>query len=186
MPDSEITITLTGDLPDIAFTDEFKSQIEKRVEESVSEELGEFEIWGELFGNDDNVYAMFLDKVELEQLQGQEDLAQDDIVDDLRKKTESLEKERDALEAERDELQCRSEKYSINELNIVYRDLPFCEHCGENHTDFGAEIAGPDDGTCWCLECFLSGNDLCDQDVEIIRKTLEKKRKAYFKKMAAK
>jgi len=34
------------------------------------------------------------------------------------------------------------------------KPLPFCEHCGEGHQEFGAEF--DDDGTSWCLNCYLS------------------------------
>lgn len=34
------------------------------------------------------------------------------------------------------------------------KPLPFCEHCGEGHEEFGAEFDA--DGTAWCLNCYLS------------------------------
>ena len=32
--------------------------------------------------------------------------------------------------------------------------LPFCEHCGQNHMEFGCEFDV--DGVQWCLSCYLS------------------------------
>lgn len=45
----------------------------------------------------------------------------------------------------------------IETIDIVepkFIALPFCEHCGENHTDFGCEFR--EGGTSWCLNCYLS------------------------------
>ena len=36
----------------------------------------------------------------------------------------------------------------------VIKALPFCEHCGEGHEEFGCEFEV--DGTVWCLNCYLS------------------------------
>jgi hypothetical protein len=36
----------------------------------------------------------------------------------------------------------------------VIKPLPFCEHCGEGHEEFGCEFEV--DGTVWCLNCYLS------------------------------
>lgn len=36
----------------------------------------------------------------------------------------------------------------------VIKPLPFCEHCGEGHEEFGCEFEV--DGTTWCLNCYLS------------------------------
>ena len=50
------------------------------------------------------------------------------------------------------DVKIKSTEFSVNICND-----PFCEHCGERHTDFGIEIS--DDGTSWCMDCFLSEND---------------------------
>ena len=34
------------------------------------------------------------------------------------------------------------------------KSLPFCEHCGEGHEEFGCEFDV--EGTSWCLNCYLS------------------------------
>jgi hypothetical protein len=43
------------------------------------------------------------------------------------------------------------------EIKVDICAEPFCEHCGERHTDFGVEVY--EDGITWCLNCFLQGND---------------------------
>jgi len=48
-------------------------------------------------------------------------------------------------------------KVESKEFSIEICKEPFCEHCGERHTDFGIEVH--DDGTSWCIDCFLSGGD---------------------------
>jgi len=47
-------------------------------------------------------------------------------------------------------------KVKSKEFSVTIREQPFCEHCGERHSDFGIEVS--DDGTGWCIDCFLSGN----------------------------
>jgi hypothetical protein len=51
-------------------------------------------------------------------------------------------------------------KIQSKEFSIDICEDPFCEHCGERHTDFGIEVR--DDGTAWCIDCFLSGSDADD------------------------
>lgn len=60
-----VTITMAGDLPSVAFTAKEKKALEEAIQDSIIEILGEYEIWGERFGNDENVYALFLRDVEL-------------------------------------------------------------------------------------------------------------------------
>jgi hypothetical protein len=45
----------------------------------------------------------------------------------------------------------------IKPVNIIepnLKVLPFCEHCGEGHIEFGCEFS--DGNTSWCLDCYLS------------------------------
>jgi len=45
----------------------------------------------------------------------------------------------------------------IKPIEIIepeFMSLPCCEHCGENHTEFGAEFNV--DGVSWCLNCYLT------------------------------
>ena len=56
---------------------------------------------------------------------------------------------------------------TINGDTINFVELPFCEHCGEGHEAFGAQI---DDGnTQWCLSCYMCSNDITDEEMEVIR-----------------
>ena len=45
-------------------------------------------------------------------------------------------------------------KVESKEYSVEICEDPFCEHCGERHQDFGIEVH--DDGTSWCIDCFLS------------------------------
>lgn len=40
------------------------------------------------------------------------------------------------------------------DMPSAIKPLPFCEHCGEGHEEFGCEFDV--DGTSWCLNCYLS------------------------------
>lgn len=60
-----VTITMVGDLPSVAFAKKEKEALEEAIKDSVVDMLGEYEIWGERFGNDENVYALFLRDVKL-------------------------------------------------------------------------------------------------------------------------
>ena len=183
MVSSKVTITMSGDLPHEAFSKKNKEDIEKRIEDSVIEQLGEYEIDGEFFGNDESVYALFYRKTALEEAGDGKDPNVEKI-SSLEKTVKSLQKKLTAAERERDEYKYRPEKYSLAELNIRYTALPFCEHCGENHSEYGVEIQDPSGGTAWCLDCFTTSYELCKQDVATIEKTLEKKEKAYYKRKA--
>jgi len=46
---------------------------------------------------------------------------------------------------------------TINLIKPEIKPLPFCEHCGEGHEEFGCEFS--DGGTLWCLECYLSNKN---------------------------
>lgn len=58
-----------------------------------------------------------------------------------------------------DGVACIEGDFEITDIHINdiveprYIHLPFCEHCGTNHTDFGCEF---DDGVRLCLDCYLS------------------------------
>ena len=68
-------------------------------------------------------------------------------------------------------------------LKVQYDNEPFCECCGERHTDFAASIEGG--GTHWCVDCDHANNDLTDEEYKDIcimereerRKWLEKRAK---------
>lgn len=66
-------------------------------------------------------------------------------------------------------------KVRSKEFSVVIREEPFCEHCGERHTDFGIEVY--DDGTSWCMGCFLSGSDADDVFTKEELKELYKREK---------
>lgn len=57
---------------------------------------------------------------------------------------------------------------------------PFCEHCGENHEDFGIEIS--DGTTSWCLDCYLSytNNFLTKEDIKEIRSKFKELKKKHL------
>ena len=70
---------------------------------------------------------------------------------------------------------------NIKEFEIEYVEAPFCEHCGERHEDFGAQIS--DGGTHWCLNCFLSGSDknfFSEEEIEEFWKEEKEGRKQYY------
>ena len=173
MTRSKVIIT-----PSEAFSKSYKDKIEKQIQESVTDELGEYEIWGEFFGRDDNVYALFLKNVRLEEDVDREDQKNKKIKETIK----SLESRLKEATKELDVYRTKPEKYSLGELTVRYSALPFCEGCGERYTEFGVEIEAPEGGTSWCLPCFASGNELCEQDIATIERTLKKKEKAYYKK----
>lgn len=59
----KIVINMVGSLPEKYL--KYRKRIEQRIEDDVEEILGEYEIWGEFFGNDENVYAFFLEDVQV-------------------------------------------------------------------------------------------------------------------------
>ncbi len=63
----EVTIRLVGQLPKKYLTLQQIKRIEDRIRGDIIEQLGEYEIWGEFFGSDENIYALFLDSVKLNQ-----------------------------------------------------------------------------------------------------------------------
>lgn len=63
----EVNIKLVGELPDDCLGKKNKELIKKHLMNGAGEVFGEYEIWGELFGNDDNVYALFLDDVDIKE-----------------------------------------------------------------------------------------------------------------------
>ena len=60
-----VTIEAIGLLPEKYLTPQWVKKIEDRIKDYLTDKLGEYEIWGEFFGNDENVYALFLDSVKL-------------------------------------------------------------------------------------------------------------------------
>jgi len=186
MVGSEVTITMKGDLPDVAFSKKNKARIENRIKEEVIEGLGEYEIWGEFFGDDPEVYALFLYSVNLEEKTDGEDASEIDTKDatikDLETRIGSLQSRLEETENELSSYKLRPEKFSLGELNISYGALPFCEGCGENHDEYGVEIEDPTGGVVWCLGCFSSQYDLCEQDIATIEATRQREEKAHYKK----
>lgn len=69
-----------------------------------------------------------------------------------------------------------------DEFSIDICEEPFCEHCGERHTDFGIEVS--DGGTSWCIDCFLSGNDefFSKEELDELYKREKKERREYLLK----
>ena len=76
-------------------------------------------------------------------------------------------------------------KVESEEISIDICEEPFCEHCGERHTDFGVQVS--DGGTSWCLDCFLSGShsDVFSEDElnELRKKEKTLAKKYYMKKL---
>lgn len=68
----------------------------------------------------------------------------------------------------------------LSEFSITYTEQPFCEHCGERHSDYGVEIH--DGGTSWCLNCWLSGNEMTDEEIEEIQEKEREGKKEYYQK----
>jgi len=66
----------------------------------------------------------------------------------------------------------------ITEYKINYSENPFCEHCGDNYTDFGVEINVG--GTSWCLDCFSNNETLSENEYENILLLEKNKRKKYL------
>ena len=64
----------------------------------------------------------------------------------------------------------------IQEFSYKIVPLPFCEHCGENHEEFGLQFF--DGGTHWCLDCFNSGNDISDEQYNAY---IEEEKQAHLK-----
>jgi len=58
------TIELRGELPK-KYMNRLK-KVSKRIKDDASEMFGEYEIWGEFFGDDPEVYALFLTDVKVE------------------------------------------------------------------------------------------------------------------------
>ena len=73
-------------------------------------------------------------------------------------------------------------KISSKEFRIDICEEPFCEHCGERFTDFGIEVH--DDGSSWCIDCFLSGSDaedvLSKEELTDLYKREKKERREYL------
>ena len=63
----KVTITLEGNLPSKYLTPKHKKRIEERIKDDVMDTLGEYEIWGEFFGKDSDIYALFLENVKIEE-----------------------------------------------------------------------------------------------------------------------
>lgn len=68
------------------------------------------------------------------------------------------------------------------EISVWVGSSPFCEYCGERHSDIGAEISNG--GTSWCLDCYTSNPDhrLSDEDIKVIREKIKELKKDYYKK----
>jgi len=75
-------------------------------------------------------------------------------------------------------------KVDTKEFSIEICEEPFCEHCGERFTDFGIQVH--DDGTSWCIDCFLSGGDADDvfskEELAELYKREKKERRGYLLK----
>ena len=71
------------------------------------------------------------------------------------------------------------------ELPTIIKPLPFCEHCGEGHEEFGCEFDV--DGTIWCLNCYLSNKPvhghLYNYYYEMVKKAEIKYLKKRLKKL---
>ena len=59
----KIQLTIEGDLPEKYTTPMRLEEVRKKVENDAKELFGEYEIWGEFFGNDDQIYTLFLKSV---------------------------------------------------------------------------------------------------------------------------
>ena len=60
------------------------------------------------------------------------------------------------------------------------KPLPFCEHCGEGHEEFGCEF--DDDGTVFCLNCYLSNKPAYPHLYNYYNEMVKKAEIKYLKK----
>lgn len=68
----------------------------------------------------------------------------------------------------------------VKEYSIGYSEEPFCEHCGENHSDYGATINI--DGVCWCVNCACLDDNFTESEINKIREKEKEGLKEYYKK----
>ena len=57
------------------------------------------------------------------------------------------------------------------EIEIMFKETPMCEHCGDGHTYFGVEFADLNGGISWCYTC--GGHyqfELTDEEMKAIKK----------------
>jgi len=69
---------------------------------------------------------------------------------------------------------------NAGEYSVTYCSQPFCEHCGEKHQDFGAEIHV--NSTSWCLDCYESNNEkyFSEEDINKMYEEEKKLTKEYY------
>ena len=71
-------------------------------------------------------------------------------------------------------------KIELKEFSYEIRALPFCEHCGENHEEFGIQFNV--DGTSWCLDCYNSDGHLSKEQYAEYWEKVRIAYKEYLKK----
>ena len=66
---------------------------------------------------------------------------------------------------------------------ITYKELPFCEHCGDGYKVFGVEVCVG--GTSYCMNCASCDGDIFtpEEEVEIFKKEKEKEIAFYKSKL---
>jgi len=67
----------------------------------------------------------------------------------------------------------------LEEYKVTYSSTPFCEHCGENWTDFAAEISN---GTSHCITCAESMDMFTKDEVKEIEKKEKRLKKKYYER----
>ena len=68
---------------------------------------------------------------------------------------------------------------NVKEYLVSYNDNPYCEHCGQNHSDFAATINL--DGTNWCATCAEGAGYFNEEELEEICKKEKKGLKNHYK-----
>ena len=71
------------------------------------------------------------------------------------------------------------ETFDVNEFGYRFIESPSCEHCGDNHTDFGIEIYDCESGVNWCINC--GSGYFSTELIKTILKKEKKERKKFLK-----
>tara|TARA_R110000851_G_scaffold47424_1_gene115056 strand:- start:30066 stop:30518 length:453 start_codon:yes stop_codon:yes gene_type:complete len=70
-------------------------------------------------------------------------------------------------------------EFDIFRYDYTFVERPSCEHCGDNHCDFGVQIYRHDNGILWCWNC--GSQYLSYSERQTIPKKEKKERKKFLK-----
>jgi hypothetical protein len=73
-------------------------------------------------------------------------------------------------------------KLKHQDCSAMFSELPFCEHCGDAHSHYGAEVN--DGSTYWCLECAAALSLLTPKEYSYLKQMEVKLTKEFFDKKA--